>query len=154
MSSSGPAGGSGSSGSSASSSSSGVDAGTVDCSATLPSGGNTSTGSNINGTADGLNYGIWATGGGGSITVFPNAHAFSASWNNISDFLAHIGLDFDGSKSYTAYGTIDAQFSERSRGPLAAGRRLACTGGRIAHASNGTSTKTRSTVWGEAAPPP
>jgi hypothetical protein len=114
--SSSPAGSSGSSASSGSSGGSGVDAGTVDCSATLPSGGTTSTGSNINGKSDGLNYGIWATGGGGSITVFPNAHAFSASWNNISDFLAHIGLDFDGSKSYTTYGTITAQFSESKTG--------------------------------------
>lgn len=82
----------------------------------MPSGGTTYTSSNVNGTADGLNYGIWATGGGGSITVFPNAHAFSASWNNITDFLAHLGLDFDGSKSYTTYGTITAQFVESKTG--------------------------------------
>ena len=69
------------------------------------------TGSNINGTADGLNYGIWTNGSGGTITTFPNAHAFSASWNNSQDFLAHVGLDFNSSKAYTSYGTISAQFS-------------------------------------------
>jgi hypothetical protein len=76
----------------------------------------TYSGNNVNGTADGLNYGIWTNGSGGNITVFPNAHAFSASWNNSNDFLAHLGLDFNGSKSYTSYGTIAAQFSESKMG--------------------------------------
>jgi hypothetical protein len=89
---------------------------TVDCTATLPTGGTTKTGTNINGASDGLNYGIWTNGSGGSITVFPNARAFAASWDNSSDFLAHLGLDFPGSKSYTAYGTVLAQFSETKTG--------------------------------------
>ena len=83
---------------------------------TLPSGGTTQTGSNINGTADGLGYGVWSNGSGGSITTFANAHAFSASWNNGSDFLAHLGLDFNSSKSYTAYGTIAATYAESKTG--------------------------------------
>jgi endo-1,4-beta-xylanase len=91
-------------------------AGGPDCSAPLPTGGKTYTGTNINGTADGLNYGIWTSGSGGSITVFTNAPAFSASWNNSADFLAHVGLDFNASKSYTAYGTIVAQFVESKTG--------------------------------------
>jgi hypothetical protein len=89
---------------------------TVNCAATFPTGGNTYTGTNVNGAADGLNYGIWTNGSGGSITVFPNARAFSASWSNSSDFLAHLGLDFPGSKSYTAYGTVTAQFVESKTG--------------------------------------
>jgi hypothetical protein len=90
---------------------------TVDCSATFPTtGGMTKTGSNISGTADGLNYGIWTNGSGGSITVFPNAHAFSASWSNSSDFLAHLGLDFNNPQAYTSYGTITAEFSETKSG--------------------------------------
>jgi hypothetical protein len=89
---------------------------TVDCSATMPTGGNTYTGTNVYGTVNGLNYGIWTNGSGGSITVFPNAHAFSSSWNNSQNFLAHLGLDFNGSKSYTAYGTILAQFVESKTG--------------------------------------
>jgi endo-1,4-beta-xylanase len=87
-----------------------------DCSATLPTGGTAYTGTNINGKADGLNYGIWTNGSGGTITVFTNAHAFSSSWDNSSDFLAHVGLDFSASKSYTAYGTIVAQFVESKTG--------------------------------------
>jgi len=95
----------------------GVDGGvTVDCTATFPTGGTTHTGTNVNGTADGLNYGIWTNGSGGDITVFPSAHAFSAAWNNSMDFLAHVGLDFNTAKDYTAYGTISAQFSEIKTG--------------------------------------
>jgi hypothetical protein len=89
----------------------------IDCSATFPtSGGNTMTGMSINGSADGLNFGIWTNGSGGSITTFPNAHAFSASWANSMDFLAHVGLDFNTAKDYTAYGTILADFSEMKSG--------------------------------------
>jgi len=89
---------------------------TVDCSATLPTGGNTFTGTNVNGTADGLNYGIWTNGSGGSITIFKTAHAFSASWSNSSDFLAHLGLDFNAPKAYTAYKAITAEFVESKTG--------------------------------------
>ena len=32
------------------------------------------------------------------------------------DFLAHVGLDFNASKAYTAYGTIQAQFVESKTG--------------------------------------
>ncbi len=89
---------------------------TVDCSTPMPTGGVTYTGASVYGTSNGLNYGIWTNGNGGSITVFPNAHAFSASWDNSLNFLAHLGLDFNGSKSYTAYGTIIAQFVESKSG--------------------------------------
>ncbi|MET0793624.1 MAG: glycoside hydrolase family 11 protein [Polyangiaceae bacterium] len=88
----------------------------VDCSAMMPTGGMTYSGTNVNGNADGLGYGIWTSGSGGSITVFKNAHAFSASWNNSQDFLAHVGLDFNSSKAYTAYGTIIAQYVEKKSG--------------------------------------
>ncbi|HEY3255034.1 MAG TPA: glycoside hydrolase family 11 protein [Polyangiaceae bacterium] len=90
--------------------------GDVDCSTPMPTGGNTYSGTNVNGTADGLGYGIWTSGSGGSITVFKTAHAFSASWNNSQDFLAHVGLDFNSSKAYTAYGTIIAQYVEKKTG--------------------------------------
>jgi hypothetical protein len=88
----------------------------VDCATAFPTGGKTYTGTNVYGTSDGLNYGIWTNGSGGSITVFPDAHAFSASWSNSSDFLAHVGLDFNPPKAYTSYGTITAQFVEMKTG--------------------------------------
>ncbi|HTA94002.1 MAG TPA: glycoside hydrolase family 11 protein [Polyangiaceae bacterium] len=91
-------------------------AGGLDCSAMMPTGGTPHTGAMANGSADGLGYGIWSNGSGGTITVFNTAHAFSASWNNGGDFLAHLGLDFNGAKSYTAYGTITADIVETKTG--------------------------------------
>jgi len=90
----------------------------VDCLTEMPLGGETHTGTNVWGTINGLGYGIWTNGDGGSITVFPDAHAFSASWDNSLDFLAHLGLDFSGSnaKPYAEYGTILAQFVEEKHG--------------------------------------
>jgi endo-1,4-beta-xylanase len=113
---SGAAGATGAGGSGAAGATGASGAADPDCSTTLPTGGTTYTGTNINGKADGLNYGIWTNGSGGSLTVFTNAHAFSTTWNNSSDFLAHVGLDFNTAKSYTAYGAIVAQFVESKTG--------------------------------------
>jgi endo-1,4-beta-xylanase len=91
----------------------------VDCNAVMPtSGGQTFTGASVNGTINGQNYGIWTNGSGGSITVFSDAKAFSTSWSESKDFLAHLGLDFYGSaaKAYTAFGTITAQYVEKKSG--------------------------------------
>lgn len=94
-----------------------IDAGaTVNCAAEMPTGGKTYTGASVYGTSNGLNYGIWTNGDGGSITVFPDAHAFSASWSESKNFLAHLGLDFRTSKLYSAYGTITANFVEKKSG--------------------------------------
>jgi hypothetical protein len=89
-----------------------------DCSATMPTGGVTvDLTSWISGqAADGLSYGGWTNGAGGTITYFTDAHAFAASWNNSDNYLAHLGLDFDGSKGYTEYGTIIAEFVENKSG--------------------------------------
>ena len=92
----------------------------VDCSTPMPTGGTvhnyTGNWSTDNGTAYGLGWGMWSNGTGGSLTSFANAHAFAASWNNSSNFLAHLGLDFNPPKVYTAYGTILAQFLEIKSG--------------------------------------
>lgn len=90
----------------------------VDCNAVMPTGGQTFTGSSVNGTINGQNYGIWTNGSGGNITVFSDSKAFSTSWSESKDFLAHLGLDFYGSaaKAYAAFGTITAQFVEKKSG--------------------------------------
>jgi hypothetical protein len=83
----------------------------------MPTGaGTTKTGTNVNGSANGLGYGIWTNGSGGSITVWDTAHAFSASWSESKDFLAHLGLDFRPAKEWTTYGTITAEYSEVKSG--------------------------------------
>jgi endo-1,4-beta-xylanase len=87
-----------------------------DCSATMPTGGTAKTGTDFSGNADGLTYGLWTNGSGGTITVFDNARAFSASWDNSSNFLANVGLNFDATKKYSAYGKILAQFVETKKG--------------------------------------
>lgn len=74
------------------------------------------TGTTLGGTADGLNWSLWSNGSGGSITTFSTAKAMSAAWNNGGDFLANIGMNFNSSQSYTAYGTITAQFAEAKTG--------------------------------------
>jgi hypothetical protein len=97
--------------------SSAIDGGaTVNCSAEMPTNGKTYTGASVYGTINGLNYGIWTNGDGGSITVFPDVRAFSASWSESKNFLAHLGLDFRTNKAYTAYGTITANYVEKKSG--------------------------------------
>jgi hypothetical protein len=86
------------------------------CSATLPTGGTPKSGTDFGGTADGLAYALWTNGTGGTITVFDNAHAFSANWDNSSNFLANIGLNFGAGKKYADYGKILAQFVETKKG--------------------------------------
>jgi endo-1,4-beta-xylanase len=87
-----------------------------DCSATMPTGGTAKTGTDFGGNADGLAYALWTNGSGGTINVFDNAHAFSASWNNSSNFLANVGLNFGAGKKYADYGKILAQFVETKKG--------------------------------------
>jgi len=87
-----------------------------DCSATMPTGGTPKSGTDFGGTADGLAYALWTNGSGGTITVFDNAHAFSANWDNSSNFLANVGLNFGSGKKYSEYGKILAQFVETKKG--------------------------------------
>jgi hypothetical protein len=82
----------------------------------MPSGGMTHTGTNLSGAADGLNWSLWSNGSGGNITTYANATAYGASWNNGGDLLANFGMNFNSSQSYTAYGTITAQFAETRSG--------------------------------------
>jgi len=110
-------GATGSGGSSTTDGGTAIDSGaTINCSAEMPTGGKTYTGASVYGTINGLNYGIWTNGVGGSITVFPDVHAFSASWSESENFLAHLGLDFRTGQAYTTYGTIAANFVEKKSG--------------------------------------
>jgi endo-1,4-beta-xylanase len=82
----------------------------------MPSGGTAHTGTNLFGTADGLSWSLWSNGSGGTITTYADATAFSASWSNGGDFLTNLGKNFNSEQSYTAYGTITAQFAESRTG--------------------------------------
>jgi hypothetical protein len=49
------------------------------------------------------------------MTTYNNATAFAATWNNSNDFLARLGLSFNG-KAYSQLGTITAEFAETKTG--------------------------------------
>ena len=46
------------------------------------------------------------------MTVYGVAAAFSATWTNVGDFLARIGLQFDETKTPTQLGTLSSDFAE------------------------------------------
>jgi endo-1,4-beta-xylanase len=74
--------------------------------------------SNSSGTAVGnYTYEIWAEGNGSScMNVFGIDANFSATWTNVEDFLARVGLTFDRSKTPAQIGTLSADFSETKTG--------------------------------------
>ncbi|WP_437901024.1 glycoside hydrolase family 11 protein [Sorangium sp. So ce124] len=69
--------------------------------------------SNSRGNAgNGYGYELWAEGGGkGCMTVHGVDAAFSAEWNNVEDFLARVGLDFNQTQKHTQIGTVSAEFA-------------------------------------------
>ncbi|WP_437574602.1 glycoside hydrolase family 11 protein [Sorangium sp. So ce887] len=69
--------------------------------------------SNSRGNAGrGYGYELWAEGGGsGCMTVHGVDATFSAEWNNVEDFLARVGLDFNQTQKHTQIGTFSAEFA-------------------------------------------
>ncbi|KYF73194.1 glycosyl hydrolase [Sorangium cellulosum] len=69
--------------------------------------------SNRRGSAgNGYGYELWAEGGGsGCMTVHGVDATFSAEWNDVEDFLARVGLDFNQTRKHTQIGTISAEFA-------------------------------------------
>jgi len=74
--------------------------------------------SNTKGTVSGnYAYELWASGGGtGCMTVYGAQANFGATWNNVEDFLARIGLGFDQTKTPAQIGTLSADFAETKTG--------------------------------------
>ncbi|WP_437962214.1 glycoside hydrolase family 11 protein [Sorangium sp. So ce119] len=69
--------------------------------------------SNSRGNAgNGYGYELWAEGGGsGCMTVHGVGATFSAEWNNVEDFLARVGLDFNQTRKHAQIGTFSADFA-------------------------------------------
>ena len=88
------------------------------CPTVKPLTGGTKYCSNKTGSAGGnYSYELWAEGNGtGCMTVFGVDANFSATWNNVEDLLARIGLSFDQSKTPAQIGTISADFAETKTG--------------------------------------
>jgi len=76
--------------------------------------------SNSKGNANGnYSYELWSSGTGtGCMTVYTKDANFGATWSNVDDFLARIGLQFDQSKTPDQIGTISADFAETKTGDM------------------------------------
>jgi endo-1,4-beta-xylanase len=70
--------------------------------------------SNSKGSAGGrYSYELWAEGSGsGCMTVYGVDAKYSATWSNVEDFLARVGLQFDQTKTPAQIGTITSDFAE------------------------------------------
>jgi endo-1,4-beta-xylanase len=67
--------------------------------------------------AGGYHYDYWTEGYGTmSMTVYDQDATFKAAWNNVSDFLARVGLKYRTAKPYPQYGIISAEFAEFKTG--------------------------------------
>ena len=65
----------------------------------------------------GYSYELWSNGSGsGCMTVFGVDANFSATWTNVGDLLARIGLGFDETKTPTQIGIISSDFAETKTG--------------------------------------
>jgi len=115
ISSSGGASGSGgSSGGGGGSGGSGTGGAPPSCPTVQPLTGGPEYCSNGKGSAgSGYGYELWAEGPGtGCMTVHGVEAAFSAEWDNVEDFLARVGLDFNQTQTHQEIGTISAEFAE------------------------------------------
>jgi endo-1,4-beta-xylanase len=67
--------------------------------------------------AGGYSYELWAEGGGmGCMNVYGVDATFSATWSDVEDFLARVGLDFDRTRTPAEIGNITAQFAHTKTG--------------------------------------
>jgi hypothetical protein len=72
---------------------------------------------NANGNVSGQDWFLWYDGGSGCMTAYDNlSGAFTAQWNNPSDFLARIGHWFDETQTFEELGEIGADMSFSKQG--------------------------------------
>jgi len=114
----GGSGGSGGDGGGGGGGSAGTGGGATTCPPATPLTGGKQYCSNSKGSAGGgYAYELWAEGSGtGCMNVRGKDATFGANWNNVEDFLARIGLDFDQTKGVTEIGTLSADFAETKTG--------------------------------------
>jgi hypothetical protein len=92
----------------------------LNCGAPAPAlaGGVQGCGVNDGGSVGGQDWFLWYTGGSGCMTSFENnlAGAFTAQWNNPTDFLARSGFWFDETQTFDELGEIAADMSFTKQG--------------------------------------
>lgn len=82
------------------------------CSGAPLSGGTTYNANSYGNVGNGYVYQYWSSGtGSATMTVFGVGAAFSASWNNVGDFLARVGLAWNSTQPYTQLGTVSADYA-------------------------------------------
>ena len=70
----------------------------------------------------GYTYDLWSDGqGSGCITVYGVGAAFKASWMNVGDWIARVGLAFDKTKTYSQIGTFSSDFAYTMTGVTTGG---------------------------------
>jgi len=61
---------------------------------------------------NGYGFEIWSEQmGSGCITIYGQEAAFGASWNNVEDFLARVGLNFNQTQTHQQIGNLVADFA-------------------------------------------
>jgi endo-1,4-beta-xylanase len=83
------------------------------CTAGAPWTGGRQYSSNTQGNVgNGYSYQLWSNGtGSGSMTVAGVDAKFSATWNNVGDFLARVGLGWNSTQTFDQLGTISADYA-------------------------------------------
>ncbi len=89
----------------------------ANCSGAPLTGGTTYTSNSYGNVGNGYVYQYWSSGiGSATMTVFGVGAAFSASWNNVGDFLARVGLAWNSTQTYTQLGTVSADYAYTKTG--------------------------------------
>jgi hypothetical protein len=88
-----------------------------DCNATMPTSGGSQHTSSSSGGTNPLAWQVWSNGGqAGTVTTY-STPAFSATWNQSSNYLGRLGFEWGNSGgTYDTHGTITAQFVEKRQG--------------------------------------
>jgi hypothetical protein len=81
------------------------------------SGGTKNCNQNNSGSYGNFEWQLWSEQTTGCLTTYSGAGgAFSANWDNSGDFLARVGLVFDGTQTYQQLGVFSADFAETKAG--------------------------------------
>ena len=81
------------------------------------SGGTKHCNQNTSGSYGNFEWQLWSNQTTGCLTTYSGAGgAFSASWDRSGDFLARVGLVFDGTQTYQQLGVFSADFAEAKAG--------------------------------------
>jgi hypothetical protein len=66
----------------------------------------------VGSVGNGYSYQYWSDGtGSGCMNVFGDEATFSATWSNVGDFLARVGLTYDETRTHQEIGTFSSDFA-------------------------------------------